>query len=291
MKLALFFLLLGAAMSVPAEVVVRDDTGASVRLNAPARRIVSLAPDITETLFAAGAGNYVVGAVDYSDFPEAAQHVPRVGSHAALDLETIVALKPDLAVAWVSGNPQAHVAKIRTLGIPVFLSQPEHIEHVAANLERYGELAGTQVVAQAAAAHFRNRLANLRASYSAQRKVRTFYQIWQQPLATVGGGQVISDVMRLCGGENVFGHLQALAPKVTIEAVLAANPEVIIASGMDVARPEWLDDWRRWPKLSAVQRDNLFFIPPDLIQRFTPRIAAGAEQLCQHLETARGRLR
>ncbi len=289
MKLALLILLC-AVLPVRAEIIVRDDTGAFVRLAAPAQRIVSLAPHITETLFAAGAGERIVGAVDYSDFPEPAKRVPRVGSHAALDLEAIVALKPDLAIAWVSGNPQAHVARIRALGIPVFLSRPERIDDVAANLERYGELAGAQAVAQQAAARFRSRLQGLRDSYGAQRRVRTFYQIWQQPLATVGGGQVISDVIRLCGGENVFAHLKALAPRVTIEAVLAANPEAIVASGMDVARPEWLDDWRRWPQLGAVQRDNLFFVPPDLIQRFTPRMADGAEQLCRHLDTARRRM-
>jgi iron complex transport system substrate-binding protein len=167
--------------------------------------------------------------------------------------------------------------------------QPERIDDVAANLERYGELAGTQAVARAAAASFRNRLGELRGKYAARPKLRVFYQIWKQPLMTVGGGQVISDAIRLCGGENVFAALMPLAPKVTVEAVLAADPEVIVASGMGDARPEWLDDWRQWRTLTAVQRDNLFFIPPDLIQRHTPRLVDGAERLCAQLETARGR--
>lgn len=272
-----------------AEVVVMDDTGATLRLAEPAKRIVSLAPHITETLFAAGAGGRIVGAVEYSDYPDAAKKLPRVGGYARLDLEAIAALKPNLVVGWASGNSPAHIEKIRALGVPVYLSQPERIDDVANSLERYGELAGTPAAGRAAATDFRDRLKGLRDRYGARPKVRVFYEIWRQPLMTVGGGQVISDVIRLCGGENVFAELKPLAPKVTVEAVLAVDPEAIVASGMGDSRPEWLDDWRHWKTLTAVRRDNLFFIQPDLIQRHTPRILDGAEQLCAHLETARGR--
>ena len=272
-----------------AEVAVTDDTGATLRLPTPARRIVSLAPHVTEMLFAAGAGDKVVGVVDYSDYPEAAKGVRRIGGYSRLDLEVIAALKPDLAVGWESGNAPASLARLRALGIPVYLSQPERIDDVARHLERYGELAGTQNTARAAAAAFRTRLAALRGQYEKRPPVRTFYQVWKQPLLTVGGGQVISDALRLCGGENVFADLKALAPAVTVEAVLAADPEAVVASGMDEARPDWVDDWRKWKNMTAVQRDNLFFIPPDLIQRHTPRIADGIERLCKHLDTARTR--
>jgi iron complex transport system substrate-binding protein len=157
------------------------------------------------------------------------------------------------------------------------------------NLERYGELGGTQATAHTAAASFRNRLQELRIRYGERPKVRTFYEIWKQPLMTVGGGQVISDVIQLCGGENVFAGLKVLAPVVSVEAVIAADPEAIVASGMDASRPEWLDDWRQWRTMTAVKRDNLFFVPPDLIQRHTPRLVGGAARLCAHLETARER--
>lgn len=277
------------ATTAHAEVVVTDDTGTTLRLPAPARRIVSLAPHVTETLFAAGAGPYLVGAVDYSDYPAAAGKLPRIGGYSKLDLEVVAALKPDLAVGWASGNSPAHIEKLRTLGIPVYLSQPERIDDVAHSLERYGALAGTPTQARTAAADFRARLQSLRDQYGARPPVRTFYQVWKQPLLTVGGEQVITDAIRLCGGENVFAKLKLLAPAVTVEAVLAANPEAIVASGMDEARPEWLDDWRQWKTLAAVRRNNLFFIPPDLIQRHTPRLAEGTARLCAHLETARGR--
>ena len=272
-----------------AEIVLQDDTGATVRLAQPARRIVSLAPHITENLYAAGAGERLVGTVDYSDYPEAAKKLPRVGGYSRIDLEAVAALKPDLVIAWESGNAPGHVAKLKAMGIPVFLSQPNHIDDVAGQLEKFGQLAGSGSAANAAASRYRNKLAELRRQYSGRPPVRTFYQIWKQPLMTVGGGQIISDAIHLCGGDNVFGNLSQLAPKVSEEAVLAANPEAIVASGMGESRPDWLDDWKRWKQMTAVVRNNLFFVPPELIQRHTPRLLEGAERLCQHLETARSR--
>ena len=281
-------LLLGAG-GVRAEVSVVDDTGATVRLSQPARRIVTLAPHLAETLFAAGAGDHLAGTVEYSNYPEAATQVPKVGGYSRVDLEAVVALKPDLIIAWQSGNSPANIDKLRAFGFPIYVSQPDRLEDVAHEIERLGRLAGTSTTADAEAHRLRTRLAELRKRYGERPAVRTFYQVWKEPLSTVGNRQIISSVIRLCGGENVFGALRAIAPVVTVESVVAANPEAIIASGMDDARPEWLDDWRRWPTLTAVARNNLFFIPPDLIQRHTPRLLDGTEQLCRHLETARSR--
>ena len=240
-------------------------------------------------MFAAGAGGQIVGTVDYSNYPEAARRIPRVGGYSRFDLEAVVALKPDLIIAWEGGNAPAHLQKLRRLGLPVYLSQINRLEDIAGEIERIGALAGTRQSADTAARTFRRRLADLQARYAGRPVVRTFYEVWHQPLKTIGGQQFISSVIRLCGGENVFGTLTATAPDVTVEAVLAANPEAIIASGMGEARPEWLDDWQARPGLLAAQRKNLFFIPPDLIQRHTPRLLDGAERLCQHLETARSR--
>jgi iron complex transport system substrate-binding protein len=285
----LVLLLAACALPARADIAVRDDSGAQVRLKQPARRIVSLAPHITEILFDAGAGDRVVGTVDYSDYPQAASRIARVGSYTELDLETILALKPDLVIAWQSGNPLSQLEPLKQLGIALFLSEPDRVEDVAASLEQFGELAGTSDVARPAAAAFRARLADLRQRYSGRAPVRTFYQMWSEPLLTVGGGQIIGSAIRLCGGVNIFEQLSAMAPEVSLEAVLAADPEVIVASGMDTARPEWLDNWRRWPRLTAAARDNLFFIAPDLIQRHTPRLLDGAERLCRDLQTARQR--
>lgn len=275
--------------SAHAEVSVRDDLGNTVRLANPAQRIVSLSPHTTETLFAAGAGSRIVGTVDYSDYPEAAKNIPRVGGYSAFDLEAVVKYKPDLIVAWYSGNAPAHVDKLKAMGYPIYVSQPNRIEDVAGEIERLGQLSGTSVTAQAAATAFRERLAVLTKRYSKRPVVRTFYQIWKEPLMTIGKNQIISDVVRLCGGDNVFGTLETMAPRVTVEAVIAANPEIIVASGMGDSRPEWLDDWKRWTTIEAVKRDNLFFVQPELLQRHTPRILDGTERLCEHLETARSR--
>lgn len=270
-----------------AEIVVQDDVGHTLRLALPARRVVSLAPHITENLYAAGAGAYIVGVSAFSDYPEAARKLPRVGGAASLDLEAVAALKPDLVIAWENGNSAAHLAKLRTLGLPLFVSQPRKIDDIATTLVRFGELTGTSKTATLAARAFEARRAAISGRYATRPTVRTFYQIWNQPLQTVNGQQLISDVMRLCGAENIFAGLPQLAPTVSVEAVLAANPEAIVASGMDEARPEWLDMWHRWHELTATARGNLFFVPPDIINRHTPRLLDGAQSLCDHMETAR----
>lgn len=277
------------ASNAHAGVSVRDDNGVTVQLPAPARRIISLAPHATENLFAAGAGGLLVGAVEYSDYPPAANAIRRVGNYERPDLETIIALKPDLVVAWQSGNADITLGRLNALGLRVYQTQPDHLDDIPANIEKLGRLAGTEATANPAATAFRQRLAKLRKQYSTRPPVPVFYQAWHQPLLTVGGDQIISDVIRLCSGRNVFASLAAKAPSVSVEAVLAANPEAIIASGMGRESPVGLDDWRQWKQLRAVSRNNLFFVPADLMQRPTPRLLDGAEQLCRHLETARTR--
>lgn len=296
MKISLLRLLAGgglalglAAAQAATPIVITDDQGKSVQLAQPARRIVSLAPHVTELLYAAGAGDKVVGAVQYSDYPEAAKKLPRVGGYTAVDMEKVAALKPDLVIAWKSGNRDAHLDKLKALGIPVFINEPRRIEDVARSLEQLGRLAGTEAAAQAAARNFRQRQAALAERYGARPKVKVFYEIWNKPLMTVNGEHLISDVMRLCGGENVFARLPVLAPTIDTEAVLAAAPEVVLASGMGDSRPEWLDDWRQWSRLPAVAKGNLFFIPPEQLQRHTPRILDGAEKLCVQLDEARSK--
>ena len=288
-KIWLLAALLGLSSVARAEIVVRDDAGNDVHLNTPARRIVTLAPHSAESLYAAGAGAYLVGTVDYSDYPPAARKVPRIGGYSRLDLEAIVALKPDLVIAWQSGNAAVQVDKLRALGLTIFITQPNLMADVAHQLEQLGQLAGTEKTANAAASAFRQRQEALRTANAGKPKVRVFYQIWKNPLVTVGGPQIITDAIHLCGGENIFGQLARMAPTVSVEAVLEADPEIIIATGMGDARPEWLHDWDKWTRMTAVRRGNLFHINPDIMQRHTPRILDGAEQLCAHLDVARSR--
>ena len=272
-----------------AERCVTDDAGRDVCLGAPAERVVALSPGATELLFAAGAGEAVVAAVSHADYPEAAQELPRVGSYDRLDLESIVARRPDLVVGWISGNPGAQLERVEELGFALYLSEPRSLDDVASTVERLGRLAGTDAAAQEAAAEFRRRRAELEDAHADREPIRVFYQVWPDPLITVNNEQIISESIRLCGGVNVFGDSASLTPRLDRESVLAADPEAIVAGGMGDSDRSWLDGWRRFDGMTAVARDNLFFVEPSTIQRPTPRILVGTETLCEKLEKARAR--
>jgi iron complex transport system substrate-binding protein len=280
-------LLLAVSGSAAAQLALRDDYGHRVALGEPARRIVSLSPHLTELLYAAGAGARLVGAVEYSDFPPAARALPRVGNDAAINLEAVLALKPDLVVAWPNAGSGPSIERIAGFGIAVFRSEPRELEDIARTIESLGKLSGSSAEAVRVAARFRARAAALERRYAHRPPVRVLYQIWNRPLVTVNGEHLISKVIRLCGGENVFARLPLLAPEIDREAVLRADPQVIVASGSDYRHPDWLLEWKSFPGLSAAAAGHLYAIAPDLIQRHTPRILDGAEQLCAFLERAR----
>ncbi|WP_126228330.1 cobalamin-binding protein [Burkholderia ambifaria] len=276
-----------------ADVTARDDAGNTVTLSAPAQRVISLAPHATELVYAAGGGAKLVGTVTYSDYPPAAQAVPRVGDNKALDLERIAALKPDLIVVWRHGNAERQTDALRALHIPLFFSEPKHLDDVATSLRQLGTLLGTAPVADAAAASFSRDIAALRARYAARAPVTMFFQVWDRPLTTLNGAHLFNEVITLCGGRNVFAALKPLAPSVTDEAVLAANPEAIVTTSAGATRSDAplpsLARWRAWPALTAVARNNLFAIDGDLLTRPSPRIAQGAAALCEDLDAARAR--
>jgi len=277
--------MLSSATSAQSITVV-DDNQHTVTLVGPAQRIVSLAPSLTELLFVAGAGNRIVGVSEYSDYPPQAQGIPIVGRYDLLDMEAIVGYGPDLIVAWQSGNPQAAVQRLIDLGFNVYVAEPRTLLSIADHIEKFATLAGTQVTGQAASKYFREQLEILRSRYQDSAKVSVFYQVWNEPLISVGGDELINDIITLCGASNIFADL-GLAPKISVEAVLQRDPALIIASGMDIARPEWLDHWRRWPQLQAVANDALFFIPPDLVQRHSLRVLSGALLMCAQIDSVR----
>jgi iron complex transport system substrate-binding protein len=286
MKRLAFAALLVAALPATAQVSVQDDSGRNITLPTPARRIVSLAPHATELLFAVGAGARLVGVIDYSDYPPAARQLPSVGGAATFDVERIATLQPDLVVAWGSGNSPAKIARLRSLGIPVFESEPRDFAAIGSSLERLARLAGTDAAGQAAALAFEKRRQALAAKYAHRAPVRVFYQVWRTPLMTLNGAHLVSQALALCGGQNIFAGLPQLAPTVGLEAVLQANPEAIIAGSGEA---EALDDWRRWPRLAAVARGNLFTIPSDTMTRPGPRVLDATETLCRQLESVRGK--
>nr|WP_242463944.1 cobalamin-binding protein [Halorhodospira halophila] len=266
---------------------VEDDAGREVCLEAPAERIVALSPGATELLFAAGAGDHVVAAVSHADYPEAAEELPRVGTYDRLDMESILAKDPDLVVGWTSGNSSSQLERIEALGLPLYRSDPKVLDEIATSLERLGTLAGTEDEADAEAARFRDARDELEAEYADRDPVRVFYQIWPDPVMTVNDEQIISESIRICGGENVFGDLDSLTPRLDTESILAADPEAIVAGGMGEADDSWLEEWRRYDILEATAKDNLFFVEPSTIQRPTPRILEGTRVLCDKLQQAR----
>lgn len=279
--------LLFAAAAQAAPISVKDDIGLTVVLPAPATRIVTLSPSVVEVTYAAGAGDKIVATVEYSDYPASALKIPRVGGHSKIDLEAVIAAKPDLVIAWQSGNSPSAIEKIRQLGIPVYMSQPHKMTDIPDEIERIGILAGTTPVAKKAAQDFRKRYDALANKYRNRSPVTVFYQVWQNPLITIGGQQIMSDAISLCRGQNIFADLKPLAPRVSFESVIAANPEAIVTSGMAVQNAEMLDAWKKWPNLTATQRNNFFFVQSDLMNRSGPRILDGTQILCEALQTAR----
>lgn len=281
--------LLAAISASGAELSLVDDAGKTVTLTQPARRIISLAPSLTELVFAAGAGDRLVGVVEYSDYPEAATRLPLIGRFDRFDIEAIVALQPDLILAWQSGNPRATIDALERLGLTVYSAEPKFLDSIPEQLRRIGMLAGSSVAAETAATDFETRLATLESLYRERDSVRVFFQVWDRPLMTVGGNELTNDLITLCGGANVFAELGALAPKVGLEDVLLRDPEIIIASGIDDTRPAWLDAWSDWPSLSAVREGAITFVDPDLTQRHSPRVLLGAELLCERIDALRTR--
>ncbi|PJX13982.1 cobalamin-binding protein [Halomonas sp. 141] len=264
-----------------------DDRDREVCLHASANRIATLSPGATELTWAAGAGDQVVAVVSYSDYPPEAKQVASVGSHTRIDLEALVGLEPDLVIGWVTGNPAEQMETLEALGMPVFYIEPRSVEAVAHTIERLARLAGTEPIGRQAASEFRDGMAALTARYSERDPVPTFYQVWDEPLMGVSDEHLIGQVVTLCGGENVFGELERLVPRLDDEAVLAANPEAIIAGGMGEENRHWLTHWEQYPHLDAVAKENLYFVPPSLIQRPTPRLLEGAQLLCDKLDQAR----
>jgi iron complex transport system substrate-binding protein len=269
------------------QIKVIDDDGIQHVFNQPVKRIVSLMPHATELLFEVGAGDHVVGAVKYSDYPEAAKNIPRVGGYSALNIEAIVALEPDLLIAWPEGNRNRELERLKALGLPILVSDPREFKDIANALAVYGKITGKDNQAAMALAEFNKKLTYLRNTYSTQAKVSVFYQVWNAPLMTQNGNTFISRAIELCGGNNIFSDLPMTNPQVSIESILVQDPQVIVASGMGQARPEWLDDWRQYKTLQAVQKNHLFHILPELFQRPTSRFLIGTQQLCEAMQQSR----
>lgn len=265
---------------------VIDDRDITVTLTEPATRIISLAPSMTELLFSLGAGENIVGVVEYSNFPEAAQALPIVGRYDRLDIERILSLQPDLIISWQSGNPRGAVQQLQEMGYPVYTAEPSTVQSIAGTLNRLGTLTGRSERASALSATINNAVTQYQSTYSDAEPISVFYQVWHNPIISVGGGELINDMVSLCGGENIFADLP-VGPAVNLEDIITRRPQVILASGASPERPEWLDLWKQWPSIPAVQANHLYSLPPDHVQRHSMRALQGLEQMCQLIDQAR----
>lgn len=275
-----------AAGVAAAEVRATDDAGTQIVLAQPAQRIVSLAPHLTEQLFAIGAGSRVVATTDFADYPEAAKGLPRVARAHSVDLERIAAAQPDLIVVWGSGFPPATLAALRRLGVPVYVDEPSSLDGIAASMLRLGQLTAAAGAADAAA-KYRAAIAQLRSRYASRVEVSVFYQVWPQPLMTLGGRHVLSEGLRACGARNVFEQLAPIAPQVSVEAVLAADPQMIVTAEPGGVDRGALDMWKRFAGQRAVAGGHLVTLDADRINRHTPRLADELAVLCERIDAVR----
>lgn len=296
-RLAVPLLVLAWMASAPAvaAIVVSDDGGATLTLERPATRVVTLAPSLTELVFAAGGGNAVVATDALSDYPPAARQLPRVGDAARLDVERIVATRPDLVVVWGHGNTMRELDQLEAAGLHLFRLEPQRLADVSRAIDRLGVLLGTEPVAHQAARALAERLAALRRSHVGVAPVRVFYQVWASPLMTINRAQMVNDVIDLCGGRNVFADLAPLVPLVSTESVIAAVPEAIFTADEHGATAALRRDpgnaayalWRTHAAIPAVRGRWLYVLNGDSISRQGPRIADGATAICQALDEVR----
>lgn len=276
---------IGASDAAAQAVQATDGRGATIRLAQPARRIITLTPHLTELSFAAGAGAHLAGVARFSNYPDAARLLPVVSDAAQFDTESLLALKPDLVLAWKNGTPAAVVTRLESVGLPVFVLESVKLEDVARGIDAIATLAGTREEGARARDAYNTGLRDLRARRYSGAPVRVFYEIWPQPLMTVNDRHIISDVLALCGGLNVFGTLRPLTPEISREALLAARPEVVLGGSSAETAAGFATRWARLP--SPLGTIPVYHIVPDLIQRPTPRLLEGARRVCAHLETVR----
>jgi iron complex transport system substrate-binding protein len=269
-----------------AEIALGQADGSTLLLNTPATRIVTLSPHLAELVFAAGAGDRLIATVEYSNYPRAAENLPRIGDAYRLDSERIIALRPDLVIAWDSGNPRPAIEQLRSFGMPVWTIEIREPSEIADTLDAIGLATGREDSALRESAALRKRLSQLSIDYTGAADLDYFYQVGEKPLFTINGAHLISKGLRMCGGSNVFGAEPGIAFQVGYESVIVANPDALFAPSSDGSEDP-LAAWREWPAMKAVRRDALYLLPADAVSRATPRFLDALELACKLLDGIR----
>lgn len=250
-------------------------------------RVISLAPNITEILFAIGAGKNMVGTSTFSNFPEKAKTIPIVATYNHVDLERIVAQRSDLVIAWKVGNPTAEIDQLKKIGIKVYEASFQNILDIAKEALRFGQLLGLQKSAQRFTRVFIENYYSMQKKYQNKKTITVFYQLSLHPLMTLNNQSPVGQVIQLCGGKNIFGQMTTVAPIVDIESVLIRNPDVILIGVGGVAfikdKNNILQFWKQFPELSAVKKHHIYFFNSSTIERYGPRILNGASRVCRFM--------
>jgi iron complex transport system substrate-binding protein len=263
---------------------VNDDRGVAISLARPAERIVSLAPHLAEIAFAAGAGAKLVGVSSFSRHPAEAEQLPLVASYGRIDIERLIALRPDLVLAWRSGSSPLQVSRLERLGIRVLVTEVRTLADIPRIVRLVGVLAGSGAAAEVRARAFENEVGILRGRHAEERRVAVYLEIWHKPMLTVNGAHLMSDALRLCGGRNVFAAAKTLTPLVSREQMLHAQAEAIVTSGFG---SESAQAWRGLELVPAVRDRRIYAIDPDLLHAQGPHVIEGIRALCERLEFSR----
>ncbi|MHA7878720.1 MAG: cobalamin-binding protein [Saccharospirillum sp.] len=282
--LALLCLSLCLTRAWAAAIEVMDDEQRLIQLEQPAQRIVSLAPHVTEMLFDIGAHTRLVATTAFSDYPEAAKALPRIGDFNALNTEAILTLQPDLIIAYPGGPTRPDVDRLIQMGFKVFFSDPQSLEAIAATLRQFGRLSGERAEADQQARRFEQGMAELGSRYGNRKSLSVFYEVWHDPFYTLNGDTFISHVLTLCGARNVFADLPMTSPQVSLESIFAAQPDVIVTPEQRAGADS---HWYRHPHMHAVSQGAIVGVDPDVMHRPTPILLAGAQALCADLDAHR----
>jgi len=276
------------AFAQPAE-SLRDDEGRLVLQGTPAVRVVTLAPSLTELVFAAGAGDKLAGVSAYSDYPSAARGLPEVADAAGVSWESLLALKPDLVLAWKGGTRPVDISRLSSLGVNVFVVEIKQLADVSRALRSIGRLVGQPGPADDAAEVFQRQLAALREANADKPVVKTFFEISAKPLMTVNRDHVISEMISLCGGSNVFGDAAGLVSEPSREELLARGPQAILFGRSSGQKPHPVNS--AYEGQPAAREGRAYGITADYAFRPGPRLLLAAGEICDALDRSRASMR
>lgn len=278
-----FLLTLIVSTPLYASCVVTDGLNHTIQLKKPAKRIVSLAPNVTEILFSIGAGNQIIGAVQGSDYPLEARKIHRIGTYTAINVEKLMAMHPDLIIAW-GDTYSRQLTTLRKLGVPIYTPNPQQLEDIPLIMKNLGCLCGVNGKAIREADDFSYKLDKMRKQYANQKPLTVFFQTNPYSSYTIHKNSWINQVIAVCGGRNIFAQTKLPYDRISLESIVIANPEVIISEAPGQA---WKKRWQTEEDISAVKNNLLFTIDPNLIEQASPRILKGTEKICKYLQSAR----